>query len=124
MVDGNAHDPETHPAYQQHDGLTARPGPMLQNKKHDHAIMTRVMKPAAAKPVVSKSAFKARALAYFRQVERTGKELIISDNGKPVLKVVPYSSDPAEALKALRGSVRRYEDLTEPVGLEDWEALR
>ena len=76
------------------------------------------------KPVVSKSAFKARALEYFRQVQRTGRELIISDNGMPVLKIVPYSRDPAEALKALRGSVRRYDDPTEPVGLEDWESLR
>jgi prevent-host-death family protein len=76
------------------------------------------------KPVISKSAFKARALEYFRQVQRTGRELIISDNGRPVLKVVPYASDPAEALKALRGSVRRFDAPTEPVGLEDWESLR
>lgn len=73
---------------------------------------------------VSKSAFKAKALEYFRQVQRTGKELIISDNGKPVLKLVPYHSDPAEALKALRGSLRRYDDPTAPVGRADWEALR
>ena len=72
---------------------------------------------------VSKSSFKARALEYFRQVERTGKELVITDRGKPVLKVSPYRRDPAAALKALRGSVLRYDDPTEPVGLEDWEAL-
>ena len=76
------------------------------------------------KPVISKSAFKARALEYFREVQRTGRELIISDNGKPVLKVVPYSSNPAEVLKTLRGSVRRFDAPTEPVGLADWEALR
>ncbi len=72
---------------------------------------------------VSKSSFKARALEYFRQIERTGKELVITDRGKPVLKVSPYERDPGEALKALRGSVLRYDDPTEPVGLEDWEAL-
>ena len=72
---------------------------------------------------VSKSSFKARALEYFRQVERTGKELVITDRGKPVLKVTPYTRDPGEALKALRGSVIRYDDPTEPVGTEDWEAL-
>ena len=75
------------------------------------------------KAVVSKSAFKARALEYFRQVQRTGKELIITDNGTPVLRLVPYTRDPAEALGALRGSVRRYDDPAEPVGLEDWETL-
>jgi prevent-host-death family protein len=72
---------------------------------------------------VSKSRFKARALEYFREVERTGKELIITDRGKPVLKVVPYREDPAEALRALRDTVVRYESPTEPVGEDDWESL-
>ncbi len=74
--------------------------------------------------VVSKSAFKARALEYFRQVERSGQELVISDNGKPVLKLVRYAHEPDAALRALRGSVGRYDGPAEPVGVEDWEALR
>ena len=73
---------------------------------------------------VSKSVFKAKALEYFREVESTGKELVITDHGKPVLKVIPYAHDPAEALSSLRGTVVRYLDPLEPVGLEDWEALR
>ena len=73
---------------------------------------------------ISKSSFKARALEYFREVESTGKELIITDHGKPVLKIVPYSQDPAATLRSLRGSVVRYTDPLEPVGLEDWESLR
>ncbi len=72
---------------------------------------------------ISKSNFKARALEYFRQIEHTGKELVITDRGKPVLKISPYSRDPAAALKTLRGSVLRYDDPMEPVALEDWEAL-
>lgn len=74
--------------------------------------------------LVSKSSFKAKALEYFRQVESTGEELVITDNGKPVLKIVPYTHDPTEALRSLRGSVIRYTDPLEPVGLEDWESLR
>ncbi|RLE23977.1 MAG: type II toxin-antitoxin system Phd/YefM family antitoxin [Acidobacteria bacterium] len=73
--------------------------------------------------VVSKSAMKARALEYFRLVERTGQGVVITDHGRPVLKLLPYSADPSETLAALRGSVIRYDDPTEPVGLEDWEAL-
>jgi prevent-host-death family protein len=73
---------------------------------------------------ISKSIFKAKALEYFREVESTGKELIITDHGKPVLKIVPYDHDPAEILKTLRGSVLRFDDPLEPVGVEDWEALR
>ena len=74
--------------------------------------------------VIPKSKFKPRALHYFRQVEQTGRELIISDRGKPVLKIVPYTKDPGECLKALRNSVIKYENPTAPVGLDDWEALR
>ena len=72
----------------------------------------------------SKSRFKARALELLREVERTGSELVITDHGRPVVKVVPYREDPAEALRALRGSVRRFVDPTEPVALKDWESLR
>lgn len=41
--------------------------------------------------MVSKSRFKPQALEYFRQVEKSGEPLIITDRGKPVLKVLPYS---------------------------------
>ena len=74
--------------------------------------------------MISKSKFKPRALHYFREIERTGQELIICDHGKPVLKIVPYAEDPEAALKALRNTVINYTDPTEPVGLEDWEALK
>lgn len=71
---------------------------------------------------VSKSRFKARALEYFRQVEQTGKPLIITDRGVPRLKLVPYRDDPRAALKALRDTVVEYRAPTEPVGQTDWEA--
>ena len=76
------------------------------------------------KEVVSKSKFKPRALYYFRKVEQTGKELIISDHGKPVLRIVPYSEKPSDTLKSLRNSVVKYEEPTGPAGMEDWEALK
>ncbi len=74
--------------------------------------------------IISKSQFKPRALQYFREIEKTGKTLVISDRGKPVLKIVPYVENPEETLKALRNTVIKYKDPTEPVGLEDWEALK
>jgi len=76
------------------------------------------------KNMISKSQFKPRALHYFREIQKTGKELVISDHGKPVLKIVPYVENPEEALKVLRDTVIKYEDPTEPIGLEDWEALK
>jgi prevent-host-death family protein len=82
--------------------------------------MTMVMK-----VVISKSKFKPRVLHYLREVENTGKELIITDRGKPVIRIVPYSEKAAEdTLQELRHSVLRYEKPTEPVALEDWESLQ
>lgn len=74
--------------------------------------------------VVSKSRFKPKALQYFRQVEQTGKEIIITDHGKPVAKIIPYSEDPLEAVKKLRNTVLKYNDPTAPVGENSWEALK
>lgn len=73
---------------------------------------------------VSKSQFKAQALEYFRAVEKSRKPLVITDRGKPVLKVVPYSEDPEEVMRELRNSVIKYKDPTKPVGEADWEILR
>lgn len=73
---------------------------------------------------VSKSQFKPKALNYFRQVEQTGKALVITDRGKPVLKLVPYTEKPDSWLKPLRGSVKKYLKPTEPVSAKDWEALQ
>lgn len=67
--------------------------------------------------VISKSKFKARAFHYFRQMEKTRKGLVVTDDGKPVSKIVPYTADPAELLKPLRNSVLKYDDPTAPVGL-------
>jgi prevent-host-death family protein len=72
--------------------------------------------------LVSKSRFKPRSLHFFREVEQTGKEIIITDRGKPVLKVVPYTEKPEIWLKSLRGTVKRYKKPTDPL-TEDWEAL-
>jgi prevent-host-death family protein len=71
---------------------------------------------------ISKSRFKAQALELFRQVERTGTPIIISDRGTPVLKLSPYREDPAAALRALRGSVKKYTAPTQPVAEHDWES--
>lgn len=73
---------------------------------------------------VSKSRFKSRALHYFREVEKSRQPVTITDRGKPVLKVVPYTENPEETLKELRHTVIKYENPMEPVGLDDWEVLK
>lgn len=74
---------------------------------------------------VSKSQFKPRSLEYFRAVEQTGEELVITDHGRPVVKVIPYRDDVEERLLALRETVLRYERPFDPVADEDeWESAR
>jgi prevent-host-death family protein len=57
-------------------------------------------------------------------VERSGREQIISDHGKPVIKIVPYKDNSEDTLESLRNTITEYLDPTEPVGLEDWDNLR
>ena len=73
---------------------------------------------------VSKSKFKAKALEFFRQIEKSGKSLIVTDNGKPTLEVRPYHGVKHNPLDILRGSVIHYENPTEPISENDWEALQ
>lgn len=71
---------------------------------------------------VSKSMFKAHTLEYLREVEQTGRALIVTDRGRPVLKIVPYRADPSELLHELKNSVVRYDAPFESTGVTDWES--
>lgn len=73
---------------------------------------------------VSKSQFKARALELFRQVEASGEPLVVTDHGQPKLEVRRYQPRTRDPLLVLRDSVLRYDDPLEPVGTDDWDALR
>jgi prevent-host-death family protein len=41
---------------------------------------------------ISKGVLKARLLEFLRQVEATGEELVITNHGTPVLKIVPIAA--------------------------------
>ncbi len=73
--------------------------------------------------MVSKSALKAKMLEYFREVETSGEALLVTSNGQPVLKVIPYCQELAvdEAFADVRGKICYHGDLLEPTTAE-WEA--
>ena len=73
---------------------------------------------------VSKSQFKAKALEILRRVEATGEPVLVTDHGKPTIEVRRHRSLARSPLDLLRGSVVDYRDPTEPVGDQDWEALK
>lgn len=71
--------------------------------------------------VVSKSVLKARMLEYFRDIEASGEELIVTSNGQPVLKVVPYHREMTvdEAFADVRGKIAYHGDLLAST-TEEW----
>ena len=73
---------------------------------------------------VSKSNFKPKAFEYFRLVEEKRQEILITDHGRPVVRISPVDEADEHELSALRGLVVKYVDPYEPVGSEDWEAAR
>jgi antitoxin (DNA-binding transcriptional repressor) of toxin-antitoxin stability system len=73
---------------------------------------------------VSKSQFKPRSLEYFRKIQQTGEELVITEHGRPVLKVVPFVEDVEHYFVGLRNTVLKYDRPLDPVGTEEWEILR
>ena len=73
---------------------------------------------------ISKSKLKANMLRIFRELEKNGEELIVTDRGKPTLIIRPIVEKKSvdEVFADLRGKAIVYEDLDTPT-MEDWEAL-
>lgn len=65
---------------------------------------------------VSKGQLKAKMLEYFRRVEQTGEELIVTNNRVPVLKVIPIKKKKkaAEVFADMRGKIKYHEDILAP----------
>jgi prevent-host-death family protein len=70
---------------------------------------------------VSKSALKPKLLSYLRKVERQKVSVTVTDRGRPVAKIIPLQGRKKNPFEGLKGSVLRYDDPLEPVGIEDWE---
>ena len=73
---------------------------------------------------IPKSRFKPRAFEYFRLVEQKRQEILITDHGRPVVRIAPVEEADESELSSLRGLVVKYVEPFEPVGAEDWEAAR
>ena len=73
---------------------------------------------------IPKSQFKPKAFEYFRMVEETAEEIIITDHGDPVLKIIPITDNEDEEIAELRNCVVTYESPFEPVvPAEEWGVM-
>ncbi len=71
---------------------------------------------------VSKGVLKAKMLEYFRRVEETGEELIVTSNNVPTLRISPIrKSRPVEEVFAdVRGKRKIGDEIMKPETAE-WE---
>jgi hypothetical protein len=75
--------------------------------------------------IVSKGVLKARMLEYFRKVEETREELIVTDNRVPVLKVIPILENSKKSWSDIFSNANQlkynsYEDILSPE-TEEWD---
>lgn len=73
--------------------------------------------------VIKASEFKAKCLKLMDAVSETGEELVITKNGEPVAKLVPYRDRPKTLFGIDSGSIRILGDIVEPLEVE-WEAMQ
>ena len=70
---------------------------------------------------INASVFKAKCLKLMDEVHETGEEIVILKNGKPISKLVPYTSRPKSLLGLHQGKIQSHDDLIEPLDIA-WEA--
>lgn len=72
---------------------------------------------------VKASVFKAKCLSLMDLVNETGEEIIITKNGKPVSRLVPYRKKPDTLFGLHKGKIDSKDDLIVPTG-EEWSAAK
>ena len=70
---------------------------------------------------IKASEFKAKCLKLMDAVAQTGQELVISKNGRPVARLVPFHRRPDSLFGIDREKVEILGDIVEPLDVE-WEA--
>jgi prevent-host-death family protein len=73
---------------------------------------------------ISKSKLRAKMFEVFRELEASGEDLIVTDRGKPVLKILPIKDKTTveELFDDLQGQVVYCEDIDTPA-LPEWEGI-
>ena len=75
---------------------------------------------------IKASEFKATCLKLMDEVAETGDEVVITKNGNPVSRLVPYREKPRSLFGCLRGRMKITGDIMSPLENEwgGWEAER
>ena len=65
---------------------------------------------------VQASKFKAKCLRLMEEVFKNGEQIIITKNGKPISKLVPYIDKPETLFGLHHTVIKSHDDLIAPVG--------
>ncbi|MCX6048678.1 MAG: prevent-host-death protein [Chloroflexi bacterium] len=73
---------------------------------------------------ISKSKLKAQMFQIFREIEKSGEEVIVTDNHRPVLRIQPIARKRSveELFGHLQGKVIYHEDINTPT-TDEWSAV-
>jgi len=70
---------------------------------------------------IAAAQFKAQCLAVMDHVSQSGRPVVITKHGKPVVKLVPANDVDDEIFGALAGIARVIGDIENTVPASDWE---
>ena len=76
---------------------------------------------ATGTKTIKASEFKAKCLQLMDEVAATGEEIVITKNGRPVSKLMPYREKPKTLFGIDRDKIVILGDIIEPIDVE-WEA--
>ena len=71
--------------------------------------------------IIKASEFKAKCLKLMDEVAESGVEYVITKNGHPISRLVPYRTKPKSLFGIDRGRLEILGDIDEPLDVE-WEA--
>ena len=71
---------------------------------------------------IKASEFKAKCLRLMDEVAESGEEIVITKNGQPVSRLLPYREKQRSPFGRDRDIIRIHGDLDEPIDVE-WDAV-
>ena len=83
--------------------------------------MGKARSKTGATQTIKASEFKARCLMLMDEVAESGNQIVITKNGSPVSRLVPYRNKPKAPFGRDRDRIRILGDIIEPIDPE-WEA--
>ena len=70
---------------------------------------------------IKASEFKAKCLKIMDEVAETGQDIIITKNGRPVSRLIPYRKPPSTFFGADKGKIKILGDIVSPMPAEWFE---